>query len=123
MSNLSVSKTRQKRRRFSREFKAGIVTECLQPGTSVSRIALDNGLNANMLRRWISEARRAGDLRSTSPSFVPVSLPATADSTAHSRTRPGSIRIEIPRGNGTVVVEWPVEQAHQCAVLLRELLA
>ncbi|WP_420194394.1 MULTISPECIES: transposase [Marinobacter] len=54
MSNLSVTRPYQKRRRFSREFKAGIVAECLEPGASVSRISLDNGPNANMVRRWKS---------------------------------------------------------------------
>jgi len=123
MSELSEHKPPRRRRRFSDAFKARVVALCAEPGASVSRVALDHQLNANMVRRWISEARRAGDLRSPSPGFVPVSLPATADSIAQSRTRPGSIRIEIPRNNGTVVVEWPVEQAHQCAALLRELLA
>ncbi len=120
MDDLSVTKPCQQRRRFSREFKAQIVAQCLEPGASVSRISLDNGLNANMVRRWISEARRAPK----TPGFVPVSLPAT---TSAPRNEPASdkrntIRIEIPRVGGSVVVEWPVEQAHQCAALLRDLL-
>ncbi len=58
MTNISVTKPYQKRRRYSKELKARIVAECLKPGASVSRISLDNGLNANMVRRWMSEARR-----------------------------------------------------------------
>lgn len=50
----------RRRRHFSREFKANIVAACLEPGVSVSRIALDNQLNANLLRRWIREAEQAG---------------------------------------------------------------
>jgi len=120
MNDLSVTKPYQRRRRFSREFKARIVAQCLEPGASVSRIALDNGLNANMVRRWISEARRAPK----TPGFVPVNL-AAATSVP---TRPvdsdkrSIIRIEIPRVGGAVVVEWPVEQAQQCVALLRDLL-
>jgi len=58
MNDLSVTRPRQRRRRFSREFKEGVVAQCcLEAGASVSRIALDNGLNANMVRRWIREAR------------------------------------------------------------------
>ena len=59
MNDLSVTKPYQRRRRFSREFKAQIVAQCQEPGASVSRISLDNGLNANMVRRWMSEAQRA----------------------------------------------------------------
>lgn len=51
MNDLSVTKSYQRCRRFSREFKAEIVAQCLAPGATVSRIALDNGLNANMARR------------------------------------------------------------------------
>ncbi|MEP1265289.1 MAG: transposase, partial [Marinobacter sp.] len=74
MNNVSVTKPYQRRRRFSREFKAEIVAKCLEPGASVSRISLDNGLNANMVRRWISEVQRANKTPAT-PGFVPVNLP------------------------------------------------
>ena len=115
MNDLSVTKPRQRRRRFSREFKEGVVAQCLEPGASVSRIALDNGLNANMVRRWIREARWAPKTPATTPGFVPVNLAVASDPRR-------SIRIEIPRAGGTMVVEWPLEQAHQCAALLRDLL-
>lgn len=122
MSNVSVTKPGQRRRRFSREFKADIVAQCLEPGASVSRISLDNGLNANMVRRWISESQKMGQKPSSSPGFVPVSLPATVSHSRKSSDKPGLIRIEIPRAGGPVVIEWPADQANQCAALLRELL-
>ncbi|WP_166255775.1 transposase [Marinobacter salicampi] len=59
MSELSVTKPYQRRRQFSQEFKAQIVAQCQESGASVCRVSLDNGLNANMVRRWISEARLA----------------------------------------------------------------
>lgn len=124
MNDLSVSKPYQRRRRFSREFKAQIIAKCLEPGASVSRISLDNGLNANMVRRWISEARRANKTPSKTPGFVPVKLPAatSASSNPSVSDKRSTIRIEVPRPGGAVVVEWPAEQAHQCAALLRDLL-
>lgn len=75
MNEVSVTKPYQKRRRFSREFKAEVVAQCLEPGASVSRISLDNGLNANMVRRWMSEAQRA-DKAPATPGFGPVNMPA-----------------------------------------------
>ena len=124
MNDLSVTKPYQRRRRFSREFKAQIIAQCLEPGASVSRISLDNGLNANMVRRWISEAWRAPKAPVTTPGFVPVNLPtvASAQSNQSVPDKRSTIRIEIPRAGGAVVVEWPAEQAHQCAALLRDLL-
>ena len=124
MNDLCVTKPHQRRRRFSREFKSQIVAQCLKPGASVSRISLDNGLNANMVRRWISEARRAPKTPTTTPGFVPVNLPAATSAPSHQSVpdNRSTIRIEIPRGGGAVVVEWPADQAHQCAALLRDLL-
>ncbi|MFE8073473.1 transposase [Marinobacteraceae bacterium S3BR75-40.1] len=120
MSTLSVTQSPKRRRQFSKDFKARIVAACQQPGASVSRIALDNGLNANMVRRWISESRRTGSNKT--PAFVPLNLPAVALE-GKREPKPQTIRIEIPRAGGAVIVEWPAEQAHQCAALLRELLA
>ncbi len=123
MNNVSVTKSFQRRRRFSREFKAEIVARCLEPGASVSRISLDNDLNTNMVRRWMSEAQRA-DKAPATPGFVPVNLPAVPSGPGHQSTsdKRSIIRIEIPRAGGAVVLEWPAEQAHQCAALLRDLL-
>jgi len=123
MNELSVTKPYQRRRRFSRKFKAEIVAQCQQPGASVSRISLDNGLNANMVRRWISEAQRANKAPAT-PGFVPVNMPAATSALRNQSVsdKRSTIRIEIPRAGGAVVVEWPAEQAHQCAALLRNLL-
>lgn len=102
MNNLSVTKPYQRRRRFSREFKAEIVAKCLEPGASVSRISLDNGLNANMVRRWMSEAQRANKTPAT-PGFVPVNLPAATSVPSHQSVanKPSTIRIEIPRAGGS----------------------
>lgn len=120
MNDISVTRPYRKRRQYTPEFKAQLVAECQSPGTSVSRIALDNDLNANLLRRWIGESKQRdqGQL----PAFVPLRLPATDDSTAKPADKERTIRIEIPRAGGPVVVEWPAEESDQCVVFLRELL-
>jgi len=57
--------------------KARLVDACLEPGASVARLALDNGVNANLLRKWVK--RRKDQLSaptgstSTSP-FIPVRI-------------------------------------------------
>ncbi len=118
MDSLSLITPKRTRRRFSPEFKTNIVAQCRQPGVSVARIALDNDLNANLVRRWVSQAR---EVRAT-PGFMPISLPAIVAQPANRATTNtgNTIRIEIPRAGGAVVVEWPAEQAHQCAVLFTQ---
>ncbi|WP_080531291.1 transposase [Alloalcanivorax xenomutans] len=80
MDPLSVSQPQpqpRRRRHFSREFKAHIVAACQEPSVSVSRIALDNQLNANLVRRWIREAEQAGQTI-TSPAFMPLAVPVAS---------------------------------------------
>jgi transposase len=88
-------------------------------------VALDRGLNASVLRRWVKEAERGGipiAIKGAAPSmavegaesFVPVLVPPRSSETA--------IRIKVRRRGGTVSVEWPASAAHECALLLRELM-
>ena len=42
--------------RYSEEFKRQVIAASLEPGVSKAAIAQANGLNANMLRRWVHES-------------------------------------------------------------------
>ena len=123
-SELNVNIGRRRRRRHSAAFKAESVAACLQPGVSIAAAALSRGLNANLLRRWVIDAERAGtvpgEFRSDvqpaaaiKAGFVPVAV--SCDSGA-------MIRIEIRRGSCVVNVQWPASAARECALLLRELM-
>jgi len=48
-----------KRRRYSAEFKREAVALTRQPGVSCRQVALDIGVNPNMLTRWRREAEEA----------------------------------------------------------------
>lgn len=54
-----VPERRVRRRRYSDEFKASVIAQCMRPGVSIARIALEHELNANLLRRWVTNAERA----------------------------------------------------------------
>ncbi len=118
---------RRRRRRHSPDFKAAVIEACRQPGVSIAAVALANGLNANMLRKWVNEADRAGRgetgcgsqiaPRAHSepiPGFVPLSLPTPA-------AQP-DIRIKVKRAGTVISVTWPSSAATECAAWLRELL-
>jgi transposase len=119
-----VETGRRRRRIYSAHFKDEAVGACQQAGVSTAAVALARGLNAAMLHRWVKEAERSGRpiaIRTTTPSvaiaeesFVPLSLPSNPVS--------GAIRIEVRRRGGSVTVEWPASAAHECALLLRELM-
>ncbi len=119
MDDLSAPQPPRQRRHHSPEFKARIIAACQEPGVSVARVALDHGLNANMVRQWIKASRTAPK---TSPAaFVPLALPAPP-APVSSTGADQAIRIEVPRANGTITITWPVDHADRAMALLRELL-
>jgi transposase len=109
-----------RRRLHSDEFKADAVAAASQPGVSMASVALARGINANLLRRWVREAKLpAGKMltkaATTALAFVPVRLSEPV-------APAGEIRIELRRGATTVTVGWPVAAAAECAQWVRELL-
>ncbi len=106
-----------------------------QPGTSMAAVALANGLNANMLRRWVHEAAASGgaskfDVTSATPalaSFVqlPVRQPephAVLDARPAPALAPSpaDITVEIHRGSTTMHAKLPMDE--RSAAWLREVL-
>ena len=64
---------RDGRRRYDPGSKERLVAACLQPGVSISGLALTHGVNANLLHKWVKDAREAGvSAGSASSSFIPV---------------------------------------------------
>ena len=49
------------RRWYTSQFKGEIVARCLQTGASVTGIAVDHGLNPNMVRKWMCIEIHIGD--------------------------------------------------------------
>lgn len=113
----------RRRGRYSNEFKLQLMAACKQPGVSTAAVALANGLNANLLRRWISESRlpAAKAAKQTKPlalatqtQFIPLEL--------QSSVTPATIQIELQRSDTIIRVQWPVACAGECAAWMREVL-
>ena len=117
-----VGAGRRRQRAHSVEFKAQVVAACRSPGVSIAAVAMANGVNANLARRWVVDAERrgAGVLASLASSavpttFVPLQLPPV-------EVAPADIRIELRRGSTAISVSWPCAAALDCAAWMRELL-
>lgn len=59
---LVVGHKRDGRSCYDAEAKRELIEACLRPGVSVARIALQHGVNANLLRTWIARHRREGGM-------------------------------------------------------------
>lgn len=56
---LVVGRKRDGRHCYDPEAKRELVEACLRPGVSVAGMALEHGINANLLRKWIDDYRKA----------------------------------------------------------------
>jgi len=71
---------RNGRRRYDPVSKDSLVAACLEPGVSVARLALEHGVNANLLRKWIKKHKDTHSLPpSPSSAFVPVKIEGATD--------------------------------------------
>ena len=115
--------TRRTHRTYPPQFKAELVAACQQPGASIAALAMQHGMNANVLHRWLKEHQRSGRhqleahsraaaLEMTSPlaAFIPLQLPAAAP-----QSDPREIKVVLRRGTLSMVVTWPVSAAAECA--------
>lgn len=121
----SVPRTR---RTYSPQFKAELLTACKQPGASIAALALQHGMNANVLHRWLKEHRQGMLMLSAgvpAPAFIPIDLAASLPvlgSDGEPSAPPSNIRIELQHHAMTVTLHWPMDAAGECAQMLRALL-
>ena len=74
---------RDGRRRYDPASRDRLVAACLEPGVSVSRLALEHGVNANLVRKWVKRAKEARALPAVS-TFVPVQIATDMQSSSAS---------------------------------------
>jgi transposase len=90
---------------YDKAAKRELIEACLRPGVSVARMALQYGINANLLRTWIAAHQRRGSqvaietkALAASPAFVPVvAAPITPRSSGLglSAQLPNGVRIDL----------------------------
>jgi transposase len=90
---------KQGRRRHSAAFKRRLIEQTLAPGVSVARIALENGVNTNLLFKWRRNHVRAH--RAEAPALLPVAInepraePTLTSPSAARAVAGGVIEIEL----------------------------
>lgn len=96
---------------YSKAGKLALVQACLQPGVSVAASALANGVNANLLRKWMlrqarSQRGKASVVAKTAPQAAPVLLPvkvSEAIARPANRVEPTNPKV-LP--HGTIEIEY-----------------
>ena len=110
------SGSRKGRPNYPTDFKLLLAQQACEPGVSVSRLAREHGINANMLFKW-RRHYRAGQFGSVaaSPLLLPVTI-ADAPTSSASPASPSG-RIEIVIADAIVRIDGAVDPATVRAVL------
>lgn len=103
---LIVGHGRDGRCLYDPEAKRELVEVCLRPGLSVAKVALEFGINANLLRKWMGLYREAEHAIPNSPLALPAFVPVQSLSAEKSVEL--ILNAELPNG---------VKLALQCVVL------
>ena len=106
---LVVGRKRDGRSCYAKAAKRELIDACLRPGVSVARTALQHGINANLLRTWITRYRRQRELIVGTPgsemaaaaigsAFVPVvatNAPARSRQVRFGAQLPNGIKLDL----------------------------
>ena len=141
-------KPRPRRRSYTPQFKAELVSQCLLGQTSLASLAVEHGINPNILGRWVLEHKRDGKhgLQATGAnSAKPAVVDLTPANWIPIKTRPiiqnhdavadpsaatgserdvtaASVDLELVSRGLTMTVRWPISEHEALAHWTRELL-
>jgi len=101
----------RQRSSYPKLFKAQVVQECLQPGATVSSVAISHGINANVISKWLPLYRNQ-PAAAPLPAFVPLKA-------APKRPVEASVIIELPMAGQVITVKWPTSDPEGCAHFIR----
>lgn len=107
---------------YSPEFKQQLVAGSCDPGISISKLALENGINANQLFKWRQQWREGKLLlpSSESPQLLPVTLDAVQPELPAKDPEALSISCEITFRRGTLRLNGTVSEK-LLTLLIQEL--
>jgi transposase-like protein len=114
VSRLVTGRKRDGRCSYDAQAKSEVVRACLQPGVSVARMAMQCGVNANLLRRWIAQCQglasapklEAAKRQDAIAAFVPLRIEASKEHPE--AVQPVMVRLHVRLPNG---VEFDLSQA------------
>lgn len=114
--------------KYPLEFKQRLVAASCEPGVSISKLARDNGINANLLFKWRQHWRQgklhlSPSSEATMPALLPVTI-ETEPAIQPSSTPAGSVALplscEITFRHGALRLNGAVSE-NLLAMLIQEL--
>ncbi|MCJ0926591.1 transposase [Acinetobacter lwoffii] len=119
----SIASLAKKRRTYSAEFKQQIVQACKAPDVSIASVALQHGLNTNLVSKWIRliDAKPGSDRSPlpNKPAFIALSCSAPLDPTPTDMLK---VQITLPHSKAEEIgLKWQISEIPALAELLKAL--
>jgi transposase len=112
VEGLVVGRRRDGKYQYRESAKQALITLCQQPGASVSAIAVANGINPNVVRRWLNLAQVGRALPHDGPAaLLPVMLAGEAVAEAEAETSISETRSTTTMRTSPATVEFRIECA------------
>jgi len=139
LSGLVVGHKSDGRCMYEPQVKQELIRQCMKPGVSVARMAMQHGVNANLLRTWITKAQRAIAKQMVVPevsasaaqAFVPVkleptltpNLPAIKAASPAGKVTPTLVRMQVRLPNGVSIDlgQAPIQEMGEVMQMLSAL--
>ena len=118
---LVVGRKRDGRCCYDPQAKRELIEACFLPGVSVAKLALAHGINANLLRTWMTKHQRQSlavvSVRSSATTPAPF-IPVVPASPHRSPLTAPEFTARLPNG---VQLQWSALPADQLAPILQQL--
>lgn len=108
---------KRKRRTYSDDFKRELIQKCRHPHTSIASVALEHGINTNLLNRWVKNASIESDITNVEPVSNFIAIPINHSTPSKDIT----FKIQNPKSDQTLQLTWPMTEMASLAQLIREL--
>jgi len=119
MSTDQISPQHHARVHRTPEFKSQLVKLALEPGASISDVAMAHGVNSSLLARWVKESKAFGK----TPAFVPVQIKSSLNPAPY---RPENnnqpIHVNLTRGDLHIQFNVDCSQMPDLGQLLAQVL-
>jgi transposase len=109
--------TRNGRRYYSKAHKEAVIAKCLVPGASLAAVALANGFNANLVRKWVRQRLARGARSKSTAKLLPVTVVAGDPMMPRPVSAAGCGVIELRMGRIELVIHGQVEREQLSLVL------
>lgn len=109
LSGLVLGRIRDGRCRYDPQVKQELVRRCLQPGVSVAAMAMRHGVNANLLRKWITHWRSCNAMQQAVCEVAPQNSSAFL---AVQLSGAPNARVEVPTRTSVESSNRPAHSIH-----------